>query len=224
MVDIFYLIRNNLAMKTSDLKKLNNLLLISKESLTSFENNKEGLNFNIKYWVKKGVLISVKRGLYVLKDVWEKEPNKDLYLEYLANKIYEPSYLSFEYVLNKYSLLSEGVLAVTSATTRSTKSISNSLGVFNYYSLSEELFSGYIVKNFGSSSIFEAVKSKALFDFLYIRFLKKALINKEIVEELRINWENFKRRDFLEMKKYAMIAKSRRVKEVIKLIGEMYYA
>lgn len=209
-------------MKSINLNKLNNLLLVSKEALASFEKNKARLNFNIKYWVKKGELIAVKRGMYVLKNKWEKESNKELYLEYLANKIYEPSYLSFEYVLNKYALLSESVFTITSATTKSTKTISNSLGVFNYYSLSDELFTGYIVKSYSSTSIFEATKSKAMFDFLYIRFFKKALINKGVIEELRINWENFKKSDFLEMKRYARIARSRRIKEVIKLIEEMY--
>lgn len=211
-------------MKSVDLEKLGNLLILSKESLGSFEKNRERLNFNIKYWLKKGELIPVKRGLYVLKSVWEKEAKKDVYLEYLANKIYEPSYLSFEYVLNKYSLLSEGVFTITSATIKPTKIISNALGVFNYYSLSDELFSGYLRKDFNSASIFEATKAKALFDFLYIRFLKEAIVNRAVIEELRINWENFRKRDFLEMKKYAKIVKSRRVKEVIKLIEERHYA
>jgi hypothetical protein len=224
VVDIFYLIRNDLAMKTIDLKKLNNLLVVSKESLESFENDKNRLNFNIKYWVKNGELISIKRGFYVLRSVWEREVNKDLFLEYLANKLIEPSYLSFEYVLSKYSLLSESVYVITSATSKSTKTISSSMGVFNYYSLSSDLFTGYLVKDFSSVTILEATKAKAMFDFLYIRFLKKAIINKGVIEELRINWENFKKKDFLEMKIYSKIARSRRVKEVIKLIEEMYYA
>src|SRR3989344_7683405 len=123
-------------MKIKDLTKLSNLYFFSKETLRQLERDDDSLNFNLKYWKKRGNLIPVKRGFYVLKDRWEKEINKDLFLMYLANKLYEPSYISLEYVLNKYSLLSEGVYGLTSVSTRSTNFFNNDLGRFSYYSIS----------------------------------------------------------------------------------------
>ena len=61
---------------------------------------------NIIRWLKKGELIQLKRGWYVTKNYYLMTPGKQIYLEWLANKLKEPSYLSMEYVLQKYNLLS----------------------------------------------------------------------------------------------------------------------
>ncbi|PJE62853.1 hypothetical protein COU88_02750, partial [Candidatus Roizmanbacteria bacterium CG10_big_fil_rev_8_21_14_0_10_39_6] len=75
-------------MKKANLDYLNNLLLFTKESLRQWEKNENTLNFNIKYWTKKGLIVPLKKGKYLLKSRFDKETNKDAYLEYLANKIY----------------------------------------------------------------------------------------------------------------------------------------
>lgn len=211
-------------MKSADLTKLNNLYFFTKEALRQIEPGEQRLNFNLKYWLKKGKIISLKKGLYILKEKWEKEINKDLYLEYLANKIYEPSYLSGEYVMNKYSLLTEAVYGITNTTTKSTKIFKNDLGRFSYYSLSPGLFGGFKIKKFYSAPIFIASKPKALFDFLYLRFLRQAPINQKAIEELRINWENLSYPEFKEAQKYGLASGSKRVNLVINLIRKIYYA
>jgi predicted transcriptional regulator of viral defense system len=210
-------------MKKNQLKNLEKLLIISKEAFRQFEKDEENLNFNLKYWTKKDVLIRIKKGQYILKSKLEKE-DRQTYLEYIANKIYEPSYLSCEYVMDKYGLLTEGVFALTSVTTKKTKIFSNKLGRFVYYSLSPILFFGYTIKKTSLTNIFIATKAKALFDYLYLRFLKKTPINEKNIEELRINWENLSKKEFLEIKKYGAICKNKRVIKVINLIFKKYYA
>ncbi|MBI4991082.1 hypothetical protein HZB96_03235 [Candidatus Gottesmanbacteria bacterium] len=209
-------------MKTIQLDKLTNLLLFTKETLRQLEENNDRLDFNIKYWLKKGKIITLKKGLYVLKEKWEREINKDDYRQYLANQLYQPSYLSCEYVMSKYGLLTEGVFGITSMTTKTTKAFVNDLGSFNYYSVSPALFLGYEVKKAGSFPIAIAKKSKAVFDFLYLRFLKNTPINKKIIEELRINWENMTKEEFREIINYAGKTKSVRLKQVINLIINTY--
>ena len=80
--------------------------------------------FKVKYetakkWIsryqKKGYLIKAKKGLYFLKE------NPPLDFE-LANRLYQPSYVSFESALSFYEMLPETVYQITSATTRKTKS------------------------------------------------------------------------------------------------------
>jgi len=210
-------------MKKNQLKNLEKLLIISKEAFRQFEKDEENLNFNLKYWTKKDVLIRIKKGQYILKSKLEKE-DRQTYLEYIANKIYEPSYLSCEYVMDKYGLLTEGVFALTSVTTKKTKIFNNKLGRFVYYSLSPILFFGYTIKKTSLTNIFIATKTKALFDYLYLRFLKKTPINEKNIEELRINWENLSKKEFLEIKKYGAICKNKRVIKVINLIFKKYYA
>lgn len=122
--------------------------------------------------------------MYILKSRFEKEENKDLYLEYLANKIYEPSYISAEYVMSKYNLLTEAAYGISSVTTGKTKTFDNKLGRFNYNSLSPGLFFGFEIMKFYSASIMVARKPKAIFDYLYLRFFKNALISEKSIEEL----------------------------------------
>ena len=53
----------------------------------------------------------------------------------IANRLYQPSYLSFEYALAFYNLLPEMPYGVTSATTKPTRNfIINGLG-FNYLTI-----------------------------------------------------------------------------------------
>ncbi len=210
-------------MKKANLDNLNNLLLFTKESLRQWEKNEDTLSFNIKYWTKNKLIIPLKKGKYILKSRFEKEENKDLYLEYLANKIYEPSYISGEYIMGKYNLLTEAVYGISSATTRKTKTFDNKLGRFNYYSLSPQLFFGYETAKFYSANIMVAKKPKAVLDYLYLRFYKNALISEKSIEELRINWENLNKKEFTELEKYARVAKNKRTLKVISLIKKKYY-
>lgn len=211
-------------MKTARLDKLVNLLIFTKETLRQLEEDNDRLDFNIKYWLKKGKIIALKKGLYILKEKWEREINKDGYREYIANQLYQSSYLSCEYVMSKYGLLTEGVFGISSMTTKTTKAFTNSLGNFNYYSISPALFLGYEVRRNGSFPVAVAKKSKAVFDFLYLRFIKNTPINKKTIEELRINWENITKEEINGLKNYARKTKSVRINQVINLILNTYAA
>jgi len=209
-------------MKTVQLDKLASLLIITKETLRQLEEDNDRLDFNINYWLKKGNIIALKKGVYVLKETWEREINKDDYRQYIANQLCQPSYLSGEYVMSKYGLLTEAVYGITSMTTKTTKTFINSLGSFAYYSLSPTLFLGYDVKKIGSFSVAVAKKSKAVFDFLYLRFIKKSSVNKKAIEELRINWENMTKEEFGELVRYGRKAKSVRLNQAITIITDTY--
>jgi len=210
-------------MKKANLNNLNNLLLFTKEALRQWEKNEDTLSFNIKYWKKNGIIIPLKKGKYILKSRFEKEENKDMYLEYLANKIYEPSYVSGEYVMSKYNLLTEAVYGISSITTKKTKTFENQIGRFNYYTVSLRLFFGFEITKFYTANIMMAKKSKAVFDYLYLRFLKNSLISEKSIQELRINWENLNKKEFKEIEKYAKIVKNNRILKVISLIKKIYY-
>jgi hypothetical protein len=211
-------------MKKDILGNLDNLLFFTKESLRQWERDENRLSFNIKYWIKKGLIIPLKKSLYIFKDRFDKEQNKDLYLQYLANKIYEPSYLSGEYIMSEYNLLTEAVYGITSVTTKKTKTFVNKLSRFSYYSLTPRLFFDFEIRKFYSADIFAAKKAKAVFDYLYLRFLKKTPILEKSAEELRINWENLTKKDFKDLARYARISNNKRILEVISLIKKKHYA
>lgn len=79
--------------------------------------------------LREGSIIRVKKGLYVFGDKYIQKPRS---LEILANLIYGPSYLSFEYALSFYGLIPERVYEVSSATINRTKSFDTPLGLFSY--------------------------------------------------------------------------------------------
>ncbi len=212
-------------MKLSQLKlKTSDLLILDKKILRNLEPSEDVLSANIKYWLKNRELIALKKGSYILQGQYTKEPQKDLYLEYIANQLLTPSYLSLEYVLAKYQLLTEGVTAMTSITPKTSREIVNDLSAFRYYSISPKLFTGYTVKYFYKAPVLEATKSKALFDYLYLRFLKNKPISKQAIIDLRLNWENISKKEFLSAYSYLKLTRSQRLRKVFNLIKQLYYA
>lgn len=204
-------------------KKISNLLLLNKNILRSFEPNEELLAANIKYWLKSGDFIVVKKGVYLLKDRYEKEQAKDLYLEYIANQLIQPSYISADYVLAKYQLLSEPVNAITSVTVKSTREINSLVGAFRYYTVQKNLFRDYQIKYFYNSPVLEAEKSKAMFDYLYLRFVRSKAVDKKDIENLRLNWENFSQNDFKKAYSYLSLTNNKNIKETFEVIKKLYY-
>ncbi|NGX53960.1 MAG: hypothetical protein K1000chlam4_00681 [Chlamydiae bacterium] len=81
--------------------------------------------------LKNRQIIRVKKGIYILGDEYRKRPYS---LEVLANLIYGPSYISFEYALAYYHLIPERVSRVTSASSKRIKQFTTPVGEFcNYY-------------------------------------------------------------------------------------------
>ena len=84
----------------------------------------ENLNYWVKRLLKKGEIIALKKGLYVSKlyllGLGKNPGLKERYLEYLANIMRYPSYVSLEYALAKYGVIPEGVFALTSVTLKTT--------------------------------------------------------------------------------------------------------
>ena len=125
--------------------------------------------------------------------------------------------------MQAHALLTEAVYGVSSVTVKKTVAFSNPLGHFQYYSITPTLFTGYAVKRFGGAPVLVASKSKALFDFLYLRFLKRAAINETAIEELRIHWELVSKKEFREVASYAAMSKRRNIKSVMGIIRSLYY-
>jgi len=204
-------------------EKTDKLLFFDKNSLKLLEKDDNNLNANLKYWLKSGDLVALKNGVYVFRDRYDKEQNKNEYLEYLANKLLTPSYLSLEYVLDKYSLLSESAQAITSISNKASREFTNSLGTWRYYSLPPKLFLGYKIKYFKSQTVFEASKAKALFDFLYLRFRRGVYPNEKGFSDLRLNLENLAEEDWTELFSYFKLVPADRFQELKKII-EKYVA
>ena len=113
------------------------------ESLKNIEENKNYLKILLSRYFKKGEIIRLKRGLYVTKNFIDDVQRKGIfssYLEFLANIIYSPSYLSLEYVLYKHNILTEVPVNFTLITTNKTAKFTNKMGNFFYHKIKDNLF------------------------------------------------------------------------------------
>ena len=129
----------------------------------------------IHQYTKKGLFLKVRNGLYVLKD---RIPPYFL----LANKTYEPSYISLETALSYYGLIPETVYSVTSITTKPTREF-DVLGVsFDYFKIKSSVFCGYRLQRIQDSnySFLIAEPEKALADYLYFTALDKRSLNERL--------------------------------------------
>jgi len=77
----------------------------------------------------KGIIIRVKKGLYVFGNGARQAPYST---EILANLIYGPSYISLDYALQYYGLIPERVEGVTSVTTGRSRRFLTPVGLFIY--------------------------------------------------------------------------------------------
>lgn len=186
------------------LSKISNLSYFGTNTLSLIypELSKNSLYSNIKRWIKRGDLIQIKKGMYVTKEYVINVQDKSSYKEFLANKIKYPSYLSMEYVLQKYSILSDAVYAYTCVTLKSKNTYSNEFGRYIYRSITRKLFTGYEIRDRGEYSIYEATKAKALFDYLYLKLYRVKNITEEMLLSLRLNLEELDESDMKEFEDY----------------------
>jgi len=86
----------------------------------------------------KGVIVRVKKGLYIFGEKWRRTPYSR---EILANLLYGPSCVSLDYALHYHGLIPEGVEMVTSVTSKRGARFATPVGTFLYSSVPEAGFS-----------------------------------------------------------------------------------
>lgn len=136
---------------------------------------------------KAGLLIRLKKGLYALKTDLPSE-------EEIANRLYQPSYISFEYALAYYGLLPEMPYTITSATTKPTRNFMIDSSTFSYRSVKNSIFTGYSLIKQNNHSFLIADPEKACLDYLYFVFLGKSPLNDRLIIRIKskINQALFK--------------------------------
>ena len=155
-------------------------------------NNYRAPNNKISRMVKTGSITPITKGLY--------ETDKTIPGYLLANIIYGPSYLSFDFALSYYGLIPEAVYTFTSATfeKKKEKIYNNHFGTFTYRDVPSSAYPyGIQLISEGQYSFAIATPEKALCDKLYIESPVKN--KKELIEllftDLRIDETEFQQLD-----------------------------
>lgn len=129
--------------------------------------------------------------------------------EIIANRLYAPSYISFEYVLSRHGIIPESVYTITSATTRVTREFIVNDKSFTYSHIKKQAYRGYITEKIGGMTVLMAEPEKALIDYLYFVNLKRKTLNE------RLTIRKLKKKSVLE---YAKLFSR---KSLIKLVKEI---
>ncbi|MBW2248566.1 MAG: hypothetical protein JRF62_15570 [Deltaproteobacteria bacterium] len=112
-------------------------------------------------WQKKGYIKKIVKGYYIFSEIDVDESM----LSAIANKIYKPSYISFETAMSHYRLIPESIYMVTSASTRRTYLFETPVARFSYRTIKPTLFFGYSILPGGLKM---ASMEKAILDYFYI--------------------------------------------------------
>lgn len=131
-------------------------------------------------WQKKGYVKKIRQGFYIFADLEITE--KILFT--IANRIYEPSYISLEMALSIYGLIPEAVYGVTSVTSQNTKNINTPVGDFIYRHIQPSLMFGYELREHNGHHYQIAEVEKVILDYLYFN---PKISDNESFEGMRFN-------------------------------------
>lgn len=210
-----YTMRNKESLNLKVLLLVEKLPCFSLENLKILDIKNAYLRIILSRCEKNGEFIRLKKGLYTSKNFINNIKIKDRYsdfLEFLSNQIYYPSYLSLDYILYQYNILTEVPVNFTLITKNKTATFSNKLGNFIYHKIKDNLFTGFKITKNNNLIIYKATKIKALFDFLYLR--KNLLIDKKSIKELRLNLDDIILKEKKEFKKYVDLEGSKVMQRV----------
>lgn len=210
-------------MNTKLIQKISRLPVITKTNLRLLQDNKDAsFDYNIRMWIKNGILIKLKNGLYTTRYFLEAEKDVPKFSEYISSLLAQPSYLSREYVMQKYNMLTEVTYGYTAVTSKGTGTIINRLGNYYYSHIKDTLFIGYRRQEYNGHYYYVASSAKAIFDCLYFKKRLMANINEKIISELRFNLEELTHKDYGEFEEYLSIAKSKKMDRIYKALRKVY--
>ena len=139
--------------------------------------------------IKSGEIIRVRRGLYIPGQ------SNSYSLKTLANRIYGPSYVSFEYALSYHDMIPEKVTTITSASLAKNKrkEFRTPVGTFVYISLAPGLYPYGVTRREEDGSPFQiATREKAVCDTLskLKGYTSRLSLEELLYEDLRMEEED----------------------------------
>jgi predicted transcriptional regulator of viral defense system len=169
--------------------------------------------------VKSGELVRLKNGFFVIA---EKIANAPVPYEPIANLLYGPSYISFEWALSYYQMIPEGVYVVTSASTGRSRTFKTPIGTFDYQYLGHQRYAvGIDQQEKEGSRFLIATREKALADLIHLK--SPNLSGKELLEDLiearRMEESDLKQLDKKHLQEIADRYSSIAVQNLIHVIG-----
>lgn len=183
------------SLEVQEVLKKTGLQIFSPEELRRF--------FSVEKWAiqafiknhTQDLFIKLRNGLYALRS----DPPNELQI---ANRLYFPSYVSFEYALAHYRIIPEAVYSITSATTKLTREFIVQDKAYEFNRIKKEAYRGYRIEKQEGATILISEPEKALVDYLYFVDLKLKPFNerlyvKRIKKREALHYASFFKRESL---------------------------
>jgi predicted transcriptional regulator of viral defense system len=199
---------------TEFLKTIGKLPVIHTENLLAGVSDPGGIEVQISRWKKAGKIIQLKRGMYLLAELYRRV---EVYDPYIAAILKKPSYISMEKALEYHNLIPEAVAVYTSITTKRNRRFVSAAGIFDYRHIKKSLFWGYQSVTVNKQTAFFASCEKAILDYFYVKRLE---ISMDYLYELRL--QNIKKIDIEKLFEYASRFKKPKMVHVARVIKEYH--
>ena len=147
------------------LERAAHLPVIDSKTLRSWGGDPKALSVQLSRWVHQGKLVPLRRGIFLLPAALRRSQPP---LEYIANLLVLPSYVSLERALSFHGLIPERVPLVQSVTLARPMLFETPVGDFQYRHVKQAWFFGYAETEIETASALIAVPEKALLDVLYL--------------------------------------------------------
>jgi len=173
--------------------------------------------------LRQGVIVRVKKGLYVFGDDHRKRPYSR---ELLGNLVYGPSFVSLDTALSHHGLIPERVAAITSVTTKRCRRFDTPVGRFVYRQVPAGGFHlGIDRMASGDVAFLIAVPTRALADKVRDdrghALASAETMEEYIAEELRIDRTEVARMDRGLLTALARAARSRKIAVLAELVRRL---
>ena len=168
-------------------------------------------------WMKAGHIIQLKKGVYMSNRFFERHRGEADFSPAISAILLPQSYVSLEFMLQRYAVLSEVTYPVSAVTQKNSRLIENQLGSFSYRHIKGSLYHGFLISDYWGIPLAKASAAKALFDTLYLRPAVPDLRSPhyDLVEDLRLNLEDFSSGDRKEFAAYVTASQSPKMVQIL---------
>lgn len=166
-------------------------------------------NKKVTWLEKQGVIIRLKRGLYVVNPQYS---GKTLSSELIANHLYTPSYISMSTALRYYGLIPEAVYVHQSMTVKHSRCFQTPVGNYDYKYISRKAFPIGVRSMYKDNYAFLiASPEKALCDLIansskvILRYMKD--VEAYLEQDIRMDMDEFYNMDANIFEEYINVGK-----------------
>ncbi len=167
--------------------------------------------------VRSGVILRVKKGIYITKNFYSQN-HQDERFNLVVSQIINPfSYISSLTVLQRASLLTEATYPITAMTQKQTSEVTNLTGTYTYQFIKPDLYTGFSSYDFLGLIYHMASIGKALFDYLYLKPIPRAMRAKgvSLANELRLNLSSLSQRNKQTFEEFVQLSQSEKMMKIL---------